>query len=836
MATEFLDEEVDPADKYLKRRSAVAPVNTKVPVNVNADIENINPDLKERIAALNADWMANKELNPKGIPLPITSGRRTREQQAAEYKARMSGSKNTGFMAVNPDKYPGREFFHEDAVDILPGILPDEYLGKFGLHRPYGAKDPVHVQINPKAPWAKVDQDTTLPSGEDVDPADRYLRKPSVIAQLNTNAPAAVAADTSQLSGVKQEVQNQYANVKNELNAAKNIITSPDYWTRQLPKQSAALADTLIGGVGGAVNFVGHPIARLFEATASEAKPKTEAGKAIFGEGVRVPTPKELLNKTTELFDKPIGKAFGITNDPMYNQEASQRVMNYISKNMDKGADAISKETGMPKADVEWFMNAAIMKGVPTSVSGIKKGAAITGEVASKAGQQVKTQFENVKQKLPGMGEENNPSLRGVGAAEAEKGKVRQARAHELLDPIDLSRDQYTRNFKDVNYAREKAKDAETGEPIRQHYADQNKKLINNLQLEIEQTGAQKSGVARSDLGEEFHNIVDKYKSERKQQVSDAYAAADTAGETLQQVPYKSVLDYIDNIKTKRPTQYEQNPILRIVEEDLKANDPVNGGTINLRQMEDIRALINAETEFGTSNGFHGGELRKKIDAVTKDAGGTLYKEARALNHRFMKEFEENPGIRDITALKKGLDERKIPIETLVEHSMLGGPRSRVEQIFKTLEQSGPEGQQMINELRGVVGEHIAEAATKGVARDIYGNPVVNARGLNDVITKLDKSGKLDLIFGKKGAERYRTLNDVAIDVKTVPEGSVNYSGTSAGLKNLAVQLATDMGATALTGYPAPVTTVGTLLYKHHKTKKELNKVNEFLNYGKDKQ
>jgi hypothetical protein len=828
MATEFLDEEIDPAAKYLIRAERVAPANTKVPVNVNADIENINPDLKERIAALNADWMANKELNPKGIPLPITSGRRTREQQAAEYKARMSGSKTTGFMAVNPDKYPGREYFHEDAVDILPGILPDEYLNKFGLHRPYGAKDPVHVQINPKAPWAKVDQDITMPDGSDIDPSAMYLKTQGV-----ATAPAAVVADTSQLAGVKQEVQNQFANVRKELGAAKNTLSNPDYYTNQLPKQAAALADTVIGGVGGAINFIGTPIAKLFEDTSSKAKPRTEAGKAIFGESV---TAKDLLNKTTELFDKPIGKAFGITNDPMYNQEASQRVMNYISKNMDKGADAISKETGMPKADVEWFMNAALIKGVPMAADLTKKGVKAAGELTSKAGQQVATQFENVKQKLPGMGEANNPSLRGVGAAEAEKGKVRQARAHELLDPIDLSRDQYTRNFKDVNYAREKAKDAATGEPIREHYATQNKKLINNLQLEIEQTGAQKTGIDRSVLGEEFNNVVNNYKEQRRQQKNDAYTAADAAGETLQQVPYKPMLDYINNIKTKRPTQYDQNPILRIVEEDLRANDPGNAGTINLRQMEDIRKLINEETEYGTSNGHHGGEIRKQIDAVTKDAGGTLYQEARALNARFMKEFEENPGIRDITAIKKGTTERKVPIETVVEDSMLKGPRSRVEEIFKTLEQAGPEGQAMINELRGVVGEHIAQAATKGVGRDIQGNPVVNARALNEVITKLDKSGKLDLIFGKKGAERYRTLNDVAIDVKTVPEGSVNYSGTAAQFRNLAAQIATDTAASALAGVPAPITTVGTILYKNRQAKKELNKVNEFLNYGKDKQ
>jgi hypothetical protein len=821
------DQDIDPSAKYLKR-ATVAPTNTKAVPITGVDIENINADLKERIAAMQADWLANKELNPKGIPLPITSGRRTREQQANEYKARMSGSKTTGFMAVNPDKFPGREYFHEDAVDILPGILPDEYLNKFGLHRPYGSKDPVHVQINPKAPWAKVDQDITMPDGSDIDPSAMYLKRQGIAAPVNV-----VTEQPSQIAGVTKEIENQYANVKKELGAVKNTLSNPDYYTNQLPKQTAALADTLIGGVGGAINFIGTPIAKLFEDTSSKAKPRSEAAKAIFGESI---TPKELLNKTTELFDKPIGKAFGITNDPMYNQEASQKVMTYISQNMDKGADAISKETGMPKADVEWFMNAALIKGVPATASAIKKGAAVTGEVASKAGQQVKAQYENVKSKLPGMGEENNPSLRGVGAAEAEKGKVRQARAHELLDPIDLSRDQYTRNFKDVNYAREKAKDAATGEPIREHYANQNKKLINNLQLEIEQTGAQKTGIDRSVLGDEFNNVISNYKEQRRQQKNDAYAAADAAGETLQQVPYKPVLDYINDIKTKRPTQYDQNPILKMVEEDIRANDPGNAGTINLRQMEDIRALINAETEFGTSNGFHGGKIRGQIDSITKDAGGSLYQEARALNARFMKEFEENPGIRDITAIKKGTTERKIPIETLVEDSMLKGPRSRVEEIFKTLEQAGPEGQAMINELRGVVGEHIAQAATKGVGRDIHGNAVVNARALNDVITKLDKSGKLDLIFGKKGAERYRTLNDVAIDVKTVPEGSVNYSGTAAQFRNMAAQIATDTAASALAGVPAPITTVGTILYKNRKAKQELTKVNEFLNYGKDKQ
>jgi hypothetical protein len=140
----------------------------------------------------------------------------------------------------------------------------------------------------------------------------------------------------------------------------------------------------------------------------------------------------------------------------------------------------------------------------------------------------------------------------------------------------------------------------------------------------------------------------------------------------------------------------------------------------------------------------------------------------------------------------------------------------------------------MINELRGVVAEQIKNQSVKGVGRDINGNPIVSAPGLNDIIQKLDKSGKLELIFGKKGAERYRTLNDVVIDVKTLPEGSVNYSGSAAGLKNLAAQMTTDLATSALIGVPAPITTVGTLLYKHQKNKNELNKISEFINYGKE--
>ena len=793
MANTLLDDEVDPYAKYLGGPTSSVSVAVGAPsIYDNAkpismpkvDLAGLNADLKERIDMANRDWMANKELNPKGDPLPITSGFRETPKQADLY-----AKKGANPYLVAPPGYSTHEKGY--GVDILPNV-PDTFLATYGLYRPHGKKDPVHVEINPNADF----QPMTDSNVDEIDPYSSYLKEQGVYTP-----------------SVRQTIGSQFAGMRKDLGSA-------NYYTNTLPKQAAALGDVVYGALPAAVKFVGEPFAKLVD----------KLGDTTIA--------TEALDKVTQFADRPIGKAFGITNDPAYNAEAANRMMDYVGKNMDKGADYLAKETGLPKSDIAWFMNAAVIAAAPYAARGGKKVYEAGTEAIPMAKEQIQTQYQNIKgkvqEKLPSLLPEENPNVRSVGAAELPQAKLRQVNAESLLEPIQLSRDQATRNFADVNYAREKAKEPEIGAPLRAHYADQNAKVIRNFDKEIEATGAKETGIERAELGQQLNDVVGKYQKDRYQDVKNAYTAADTAGETLQQVPYKPVLDYIENIKTKRPTQYDQNPILKMVEEDIKSNDPNNvTGSINLRQLEDIRALINAETEYGTSNGFHGGKIRNQIDAITKDAGGTLYQEARALNNRYMKEFEENPAIRDITAIKKGTTERKVAIENLVEDSMLKGPRSRVEELFKTLENAGPEGQQMINELRGVVAEHIKDEATKSTRPDINGNPVVSVAKLDPLIKKLDKSGKLDLIFGKEAAARYRTLNDVTKDIYTVPEGSVNTSNTAANLKSYVADIATTY---ALSGIPAPTVHLLKMGKEEVTKRRDLNRINEFINYGKEKQ
>jgi hypothetical protein len=87
-------------------------------------------------------------------------------------------------------------------------------------------------------------------------------------------------------------------------------------------------------------------------------------------------------------------------------------------------------------------------------------------------------------------------------------------------------------------------------------------------------------------------------------------------------------------------------------------------------------------------------------------------------------------------------------------------------------------------------------------------------------------------MFGKKNAEHYRTLNEVTKNIQTVPQGTTNPSGTASSI----LAALGEMGAqTALTGVPVPVAMIGKHLYGKHQIKKNLNKISEFIDYGKGK-
>jgi hypothetical protein len=208
-----------------------------------------------------------------------------------------------------------------------------------------------HVEINPKANF----QPMMASSNDEIDPYSSYLKEQGVYEP-----------------STRQVIGSQFAEIR------KNLGSS-DYYTKTFPKQAAALGDVIYGAVPAAVKFVGEPFAKLAD----------KLGNTNVA--------MEALDKVTQFAERPIGKAFGITNDPAYNAEAANRMMDYVGKNMDKGADYISKETGLPKSDVSWFMNAALIAAGPAAYKGGKKAYETGAEVLPMAKEQIQNRFESLK-------------------------------------------------------------------------------------------------------------------------------------------------------------------------------------------------------------------------------------------------------------------------------------------------------------------------------------------------------------------------------------------------------------------------------------------------------
>jgi hypothetical protein len=115
--------------------------------SVGSFYEGLDPRLLAQIQAAN-----NAYREQYGTDLPITSGARSREKQQSLFDRAANGEANI-FMPTNPANDPNRQMYHENAVDIGTNI-PPEFMARmqkdFGLHRPYGEKDPVHWEVHPK--------------------------------------------------------------------------------------------------------------------------------------------------------------------------------------------------------------------------------------------------------------------------------------------------------------------------------------------------------------------------------------------------------------------------------------------------------------------------------------------------------------------------------------------------------------------------------------------------------------------------------------------------------------------------------------------------------------
>jgi len=158
------------------------------------------------------------------------------------------------------------------------------------------------------------------------------------------------------------------------------------------------IASVLDNTVGGVIPYTAQQAGQLI------ARVITEDPKEAKAWGVHL----------ASILDKPFGKAFGITDDPAYKNEATRRLFEFVGENASKGAEWIEKNTGglIPKEDAEWMINMGLPKVIEAGGGLLAKGkAAIQEKLSPEMGPSLKVEIEGVSPERvePTMGRPTEP-------------------------------------------------------------------------------------------------------------------------------------------------------------------------------------------------------------------------------------------------------------------------------------------------------------------------------------------------------------------------------------------------------------------------------------------
>jgi hypothetical protein len=396
------------------------------------------------------------------------------------------------------------------------------------------------------------------------------------------------------------------------------------------------------------------------------------------------------------------------------------------------------------------------------------------GAVARPIARQVTAPVQNALANV--MTREQQPGMVGMGAASTAEDLQRQQRLEQFGIRAKLG--ERTKNLQQQQFESEVERGVITGisedaktklqEQMKLFEAGKQKDIIQNFERMTEEVGS------TADRGEirNTGRIIDKALNNEYTKKFDAYKEkyrlADESGETLEQVPYQSLLDYIG---TKSATRRKTlDPILDDVAESLAMNDPQKTGTISIRNLEDIYQQV------GTAkNSPSAKPLKDLITQIGDGAGGKMYQEARQARTQLAKEFEDVSRVDKLLGTKAGYADRRVALDDVYNHIVVDGSLEEMKTVTELLKNAGPEGQKAYKELQGQTLQRMKDLLLKkGDEKD-----AVRLERFSNFVTDLDREEKLAYMFGKTGRDEILDLRQAIKDVMVKEPGAVNYSNTS---------------------------------------------------------
>jgi hypothetical protein len=257
----------------------------------------------------------------------------------------------------------------------------------------------------------------------------------------------------------------------------------------------------------------------------------------------------------------------------------------------------------------------------------------------------------------------------------------------------------------------------------------------------------------------------------------DAYTVARASEEGQQKVNVQGIIDQLDTMEAEAVNA----PVINSAK--IKLGQLAKDGEMTLNEIEEVRKMVNRLSGDTPSNMAFGGDIKKMIDVATENAGGDLFKEARRLRTKFANEFENIGLINDLISKKPNSKDRVIALDKLFDKAVMQSDPESLKALGYTLKKT-EKGQQAWAEIKGQLIENLRVAITKNIETDSLGQRTFNPKQFDVMVKNLDKSGKLDYLLGKAGAQEIRNLRDTVININSPVKG-INQSNTSSAINKV---------------------------------------------------
>ena len=338
-------------------------------------LDGLHPTLQTQIQAAN-----NAYREQYGTDLPITSGARSREEQQSLYDRAARGEPNI-FIPANPAKEPNRQLYHEGAVDISTNV-PPEFAARmekeFGLHRPYGAKDPVHWEVHPSFKPAENPQmanATTSDANPVAVSGQQTNAEPTLDNFILGDAQISAAQPTQAAPAAQPMAQAKPTEAPSAVaQLANRRLATPT--SESQPTQEASVGDVILKAITPSKEAAVSNLQSLASIPGAIAGAATQLGLGVTGKYTTEERTK-IANEIADKFTPDVAKLLGVDpSHPDYKSAALARIAEVPEYVIGEVADM----TGINKADLNAVATLAPIAG------GLAKGsmAAMKEQFAAK--------------------------------------------------------------------------------------------------------------------------------------------------------------------------------------------------------------------------------------------------------------------------------------------------------------------------------------------------------------------------------------------------------------------------------------------------------------------